>query len=51
MKINQCIKELKEIRDELIDIPMGVYRMGWTAVIPGVPLIGLILLIIWVLSK
>ena len=45
------IEETKALYRELIDIPCGVYRIGWTAVIPSVPLIGLAILIIWTLTK
>lgn len=46
-----CIEEARAIYRELIDIPKGVYRMGWTAVIPSVPLIGLAIFIWYILSK
>ena len=48
---DDIVDHSKALWEELVDIPKGVYRMGWTAVIPTVPLLGLVGLVWWALAK
>lgn len=45
------VQETNDVINMIGDLTEGVGRMGWTALIPAIPLVGLIVFVAYTLSK
>lgn len=45
------VQDWQALKNEIAEIPKGVQRLGWNALIPTIPLVGLICLVVWALTR
>ena len=46
LSLEQATAEFKSLCKEFVEIPKGVYKMGWTAIIPAISLLWLAIIVI-----